>query len=120
VAKDPKHGFEWTLKAPEATLTDDAGQALAKHYAGPTWEATDGSKVVGAMKAKADAPDSNAIPWLLIEAKSNEGHGVLSNIAWVQRAATVGGKAPSTGCDKAHAGAEVRVDYRATYYFYAR
>ncbi|HTQ08191.1 MAG TPA: DUF3455 domain-containing protein [Polyangiaceae bacterium] len=119
-SKESKKKFEWTLKAPDASLTDDAGKPFAKHYGGPTWEATDGSKVVGAMKAKVDAPDATAIPWLLVEAKSNEGQGVLANIGWVQRVQTVGGKAPSTGCDKAHDGAETRVDYRATYYFYAR
>lgn len=118
--KEDKRKFEWTLKAPDATLTDDAGKPLAKHYAGPTWEAPDGSKVVAALKAKSDAPDAGAIPWLLLEAKSNEGQGTLANIGWVQRVQTVGGKAPATGCDKAHEGAETRVDYRATYYFYTR
>lgn len=118
--KDDKHAFEWTLKAPEASLADDAGKPLAKHYGGPTWEATDGSKVAGSLKAKVDSPDSAAIPWLLIESKSNEGQGALANIAWIQRVQTVGGKAPATGCDKAHIGAESRVDYRATYYFYSR
>jgi hypothetical protein len=119
-SKEPSHGFEWTLKAPEATLTDDVGKPIGKHYAGPTWEAQDGSKVVGAMKAKVDAPDSTAIPWLLVEAKSAEGQGMLGKVAWVQRVETVGGKAPSTGCDKAHLGAETRTDYRALYYFYTR
>jgi uncharacterized protein DUF3455 len=119
-AKDAKQSFEWTLKAPEATLIDDAGKPLGKHGAGPTWEAPDGSKVVGAMKAKVDAPDSTAIPWLLVEAKSTEGQGVFSKVAWVQRVQTAGGKAPATGCDKAHVGAETRVDYRAAYYFYTR
>jgi hypothetical protein len=119
-SKESKHKFEWTLKAPDAALTDDGGKPFAKHYAGPTWEASDGSKVIGALKAKADAPDATAIPWLLLEAKSNEGQGVLADIGWVQRVQTVGGKAPSTGCDKAHDGTETRVDYRATYYFYTR
>jgi Protein of unknown function (DUF3455) len=118
--KEDKKKFEWSLKAPDATLTDDAGKPLAKHYAGPTWEAPDGSKVIAALKSKVDAPDASAVPWLLLETKSNEGQGVFSNIAWVQRIQTVGGKAPSTGCDKAHSGAETRIDYKATYYFYAR
>jgi hypothetical protein len=119
-SKESKGKFEWTLKAPDATLTDDAGKPFAKHYAGPTWEAPDGSKVVAALKAKADAPDATAIPWLLLEAKSNDGQGVLANVGWVQRVQTVGGKAPATGCDKAHAGTQTRVDYRASYYFYTR
>ncbi|MDC0684904.1 DUF3455 domain-containing protein [Sorangium atrum] len=117
--KEPKAKFEWTLKAPDATLSDEAGKTLGKHYGGPTWEAADGSKVVGAMKAKVDAPDATAIPWLLLEIKSTEGQGVLSHVAWIQRVQTVGGKAPADGCDKAHDGAEARVDYSAAYYFYA-
>ncbi|HET9957397.1 MAG TPA: DUF3455 domain-containing protein [Polyangiaceae bacterium] len=112
--------FEWALKAPEASLTDDAGKVLGKHYAGPTWESTDGSKVVGAMKAKVDSPSPTAIPWLLIEAQSNAGEGAFSRIAFVQRVNTEGGKAPAQGCDKAHEKSEARVDYTATYYFYAR
>ena len=31
---------------------------------------------------------------------------------------TVGGIAPSTGCDVDHVGAVARVDYSATYFFY--
>ncbi|WP_141290756.1 DUF3455 domain-containing protein, partial [Ideonella azotifigens] len=45
-------GAEWVFKAPEATLADRAGRALGKHYAGPTWEALDGSTVVGEVKAR--------------------------------------------------------------------
>lgn len=119
----PKEGaastFEWTLKAPEAELLDESGKKIGKHYAGPTWEALDGSKVVGKLAAKVDAPEASAIPWLLLEAKSNEGQGVLTQVKNIQRVGTVGGKAPSAGCDAAHVGAETRVDYAATYYMYA-
>jgi len=38
---------EWEFKAPETELTDAQGRSFAKHYAGPTWEARDGSKIVG-------------------------------------------------------------------------
>jgi len=47
-----------------------AGNKIAKHYAGTTWESNDGSKVVGEVKAKDNGPDPNAIPWLLLSAKS--------------------------------------------------
>jgi hypothetical protein len=110
--------YEWTLKAPEAELFDDKGQKIGKHYGGPTWEAADGSKVVGKLKTKVDAPEPTAIPWLLLETKSTEGVGVLSKVTNIQRVATVGGKAPSSGCDAAHANAETRIDYTATYYMY--
>jgi len=66
--KDDPTRFEWVFKAPEADLFDTAGKKIGKHYAGPTWEANDGSKVVGELKTKADSPDANAIPWLLLSA----------------------------------------------------
>jgi hypothetical protein len=109
----------WTLKAPDAVLHDDAGKTIGKHFAGPTWEASDGSRVVGELKAKADAPDASAVPWLLLSAKSHSGAGALAKVSFIQRVATKGGKAVAAGCDAAHAGAEQRVAYTATYYLYA-
>ncbi len=110
--------YEWTLKAPEADLFDDKGQKIGKHYGGPTWESTDGSKVVGKLRTKVDAPDATAIPWLLLDAKSTEGTGVFSDVKSIQRVGTSGGKAPAVGCDAAHVGAETRVGYAATYYMF--
>ncbi|MES2353835.1 MAG: DUF3455 domain-containing protein [Pseudomonadota bacterium] len=111
--------WEWTFKAPEADLFDSTGKKIGKHYGGPTWESNDGSRVVGEVKAKEDSPDSNAIPWLLLSAKSTSGNGVFSKIQSIHRVQTAGGKAPATGCDKAQANKELRVPYKATYYFYA-
>ena len=44
---------EWDFKAPEADLID--AQGFAKNYAGPTWEAFDGSKIVGKILASEPA-----------------------------------------------------------------
>src|SRR3954452_11918521 len=41
------NGTSWGLVAPRANLYGDNGQLIVTHYAGPTWEARDGSKVVG-------------------------------------------------------------------------
>jgi len=95
------------------------GSRTLRHYAGPTWEANDGSKVVGEVKARADAPDADAIPWLLLTAKSTSGSGVLASTLSVQRVQTAGGKAPASGCGPAQAQQEIRVPYTATYYFFA-
>jgi Protein of unknown function (DUF3455) len=114
----PAGALEWVLESPKAELFDERGQVVGEHYVGPTWEAIDGSKVVGQVKAKADAPDQDAIPWLLIEVTANVGAGVLAKVKSVQRVDTWGGKAPKEGCDATHAGAESRVGYRARYYFY--
>src|SRR6266478_5352206 len=37
--------FTWTLKAPDAQLFDKHGKPFGKHFAGPSWEANDGSRV---------------------------------------------------------------------------
>jgi Protein of unknown function (DUF3455) len=116
---DERTAYEWTLKAPSAELFDGQGRLIGKHYAGPTWEMQqDHSLVVGAVSAKANAPQADAIPWLLLKAKSHQGKGVLSPVSWVQRLDTAGGKAPAAGCDQERKNAEVQVPYTASYYFY--
>lgn len=118
-ATDADRGkFDWSFKAPEADLTNEDGKKIAKHYAGPTWEANDGSKVVGEVLKKADAPRPGAIPWLLLKAKTNEGTGTFARITYIQRVDTEGGVAPAAGCNQAHVKTEARVDYKANYYFY--
>jgi len=110
--------YEWTFRAPEATLADRAGNSIGKHYAGPTWETADGSKVAGEAKARAPGPDSTAIPWLLLTAKSASGSGSIAQTKSVQRVHTAGGTAPSSGCTADTAKQIARVPYTATYYFY--
>jgi Protein of unknown function (DUF3455) len=117
-SKDVPTRFEWVFKAPEADLFDEAGNKIGKHYAGPTWESNDGSKVVGEVKAQDTGPDSGAIPWLLLSAKSTSGTGAFSQTKSIQRVHTVGGKAPTEPCSQAQAGKVARVGYKATYYFY--
>jgi hypothetical protein len=115
---DDATAFVWTFKAPEADLFNARGEVAGRHFAGPTWQGFDGSAVVGKAIERADAPDAGSIPWLLLEAKEHMGSGAFSTITYVQRLATVGGAAPAEGCDAAHAGAEARQSYRATYAFY--
>jgi hypothetical protein len=116
--KETAATYAWTLKAPEGTLSDAKGNVIGKHFAGPSWQATDGSTVVGEPLNASPSPDAGAIPWLVIHAKSKTGSGVMSNIAYVVRTRTEGGMAPATGCDAGHANAEVRVPYSAVYLFF--
>jgi hypothetical protein len=109
----------WTLKAPDAQLFDKDGKAFGKHFAGPSWEASDGSRVVGKAAANAPSPDADSIPWLLVKVVSHEGQGVLTPVTSIRRINTKGGKAPASGCDAGHAGQEVRVAYSADYLFFA-
>ncbi|MDT9000537.1 DUF3455 domain-containing protein [Paucibacter sp. APW11] len=117
--KDQPGRYEWSFKAPEAELSDVNGRPAGKHYGGPTWEALDGSTVVGEVKARDPGSDPNAIPWLLLTAKSNTGNGVFSRVRSIQRLQTVGGKAPTEACGAERAGQQLRVPYTASYYLYA-
>ena|SRR5882724_266469 len=117
-SKNDASRFEWQFRAPEADLFDHGGKPVGKHYAGPTWEANDGSKVVGEVVARDNGPDPAAIPWLLLRAISAAGKGIFGQTQSIQRLHTVGGKAPSDGCSQAQNGKEARVPYKADYHFY--
>lgn len=108
---------KWVFVAPEADLFDSRGNLVGRHYAGPTWEAIgDGSKVLGTVKTRADAPEAGAIPWLLLSTKSVGGRGYFSDVTSIQRIATHGGAAPGSACP--HDGLQARVSYTADYYFF--
>jgi hypothetical protein len=116
--KDAGGKFNWALVAPEALLTDKNGRPFGKHFAGPAWEATDGSRVTGKAAANAPSPDADSIPWLLIAAVGHHGEGVLARVDFIQRVNTKGGKTSPSGCDAAHDGQERREPYSADYLFF--
>jgi hypothetical protein len=111
------NGTSWTFVAPEAVLYADAAYhgAIGTHYAGPTWESTSGSKVVGTVLERC-TPNPDAIPWLLLKSASNSGPGLFRRVTYIQRVNTVGGKAPTQPGDTP--GEVARVPYTAEYYFY--
>ena len=118
-ARTAQHGgYAWAFVAPEADLFDARRNKTGRHYAGPHWEATDGSKILGTVKERADAPVADAIPWLLLAAKSVGSEGSFSKVTSIQRVNTVGGIAPTSGCSQATAGTPARIDYTADYYFF--
>jgi hypothetical protein len=104
----------WVFRAPRADLYNDHGHLKATHYEGPTWEALDGSTVVG-TKLAATTVDATAIPWLLLQASAHAGNGRMSRVSYIQRINTTDGLAPSAPCT---AGQSAEVDYTATYNFY--
>jgi Ca2+-binding RTX toxin-like protein len=110
------NGSSWGAAVPDATLFDDKGNFVADHFAGPTWQSPDGSKVVGALPPKSVIVDSNAIPWLLLSAASTTGPGVFADTSFIHRVNTTGGKSPST--NGAAVGQVARVPYTADYFFY--
>jgi hypothetical protein len=107
---------KWAFIAPDAELFDRSGKKIGTHYAGPHWEAADGSKVIGAVKARAEAPQAGSIPWLLLSAKSVGPQGAFSGVTSIQRVATVGGAAPAGTCSQP--GTHARIAYTADYYFF--
>lgn len=114
--KEDAQAFEWAFVAPEADLFDANGARVGTHYAGPHWEALDGSKVVGKLKARADAPRAGAIPWLLVATQSDGPAGSFAAVSSIQRINTVGGVAPAGDtCSRDAAGRVARVDYTADY-----
>jgi len=109
--------FEWVFTAPEADLFDVQGRKVGRHFGGPTWELNDGGKVIGRLKAKADAPDGKGVPWLLLDAVQASGP-IMGKVQSIQRIETVGGKPPADSADESKLGQEKRVEYTATYKFY--
>lgn len=108
----------WVFVAPEADLFDAGGQRIGKHGAGPFWQHEDGSRFVGTLRARADAPQPKAIPWLLLSAKTQGPEGVFSRVSSVQRLNTADGQAPANGCDSTALGKRAQMQYRADYVLY--
>jgi Protein of unknown function (DUF3455) len=119
------NGTAWALPStPDAKLFGDNGKLVATHFGGPTWQARDGSTVVGALPPAASSPSPapNAIPWLLLAAKSTaagpDGDRFVKT-TYIQRVATSGGVAPAA--DKCTtAGQVAKVSYTADYYFWKK
>ncbi|CAB3748286.1 DUF3455 domain-containing protein [Paraburkholderia solisilvae] len=99
---DASHQLMWAFKSPLATLYEAHGQEAVHHSAGPTWQAQDGSTIVGQVRAQAPSDTPNSIPQLLLDAKSTAGSGTLSEVRYVQRLETVGGNAPTAPCASEH------------------
>jgi hypothetical protein len=110
-------GKSWSFVSPEALLYADPGDdgIVGFHFAGPTWQSLSGSKVVG-KTIQSCTPNPDAIPWLLLEAVSNEGHGIFGRVTFIQRLNTVGGIAPAV--PGTSLGQVARVPYTARYFFY--
>jgi hypothetical protein len=116
-------GFVWGFVAPRADLFDDHGKLIITHFGGPTWQAMDGSRVVGHLVDSVTV-DASAIPWLLLSAASTtpgpDGDRLVAT-TFVQRIATTGGLAPpARTCNAATVGAVAEVAYTADYYFWKK
>ncbi|HNU08805.1 MAG TPA: DUF3455 domain-containing protein [Pyrinomonadaceae bacterium] len=112
------NGSTWDFVAPSAELFADAGYdgKVGTHFAGPTWQSNSGSKVV-ARKIGDCTPDPSAIPWLLLEAITNDGPGMFAKTVLIQRVNTSGGLKPDL--PGVIAGQEAWMPYTAEYVFFS-
>jgi hypothetical protein len=105
----------WVFQRPDAVLFQGQKGVVGMHYGGPTWESISGSKVVG-MRLAGATVDPKSVAWLLLQATSVSGPGILARTTFIQRVNTVGGLAPSS--PGTVEGEEAEVPYTADYVFY--
>jgi hypothetical protein len=111
------NGQAWSLAGPRADLYDGRGELLGTHFAGPTWQANDGSKVVGARVSGVNV-DPAAIDWLLLSATTTTA-GRFGQTTFIQRVNTTGGLIPpAADCNASTAGTVKEVPYSADYRFW--
>jgi hypothetical protein len=111
--KDGK--LQWSGSSPKAVLLDyRTGEQVGTHSKGPTWVDDAGSKLTGTLIEKDPSPNANAIPWLLLGAKSENG-GRFAKVTNIQRVDTWGGMVGPAAPTKVGETKEVR--YEATYVF---
>ncbi len=114
------NGSLWSSAVPRANLYGDNGKLIISHFAGPSWQAKDGSKAVGTVVDKV-TPDLTAIPWVLLSATTTPGPDGdrLVDTTFIQRLDTVGGlQPPAADCNAATAGTVVESPYTAEYVFW--
>ncbi|CAN5473534.1 DUF3455 domain-containing protein [soil metagenome] len=111
--------FEWAFVGPVATLYDANKKTVGKYYAGPTWEANDGSKVTGKQVATAPSPNPASIPLQLVKVDPvSSGMAAMNGVSYIQRLDTKKGVPPTMVCDSASKGSSQKVAYEARYVFY--
>jgi hypothetical protein len=115
------NGSTWGSSTPRADLFARK-RLVGTHFAGPTWEGTDGSTVVGVLPPEGNVTvDPTAIPWLLLRADPGDAPGRFAGTTFIQRVATTGGLAPAAAeCDAGAAGKVVEVPYTADYNFFTK
>ena len=103
----------WTFRQPIASLMAD-GRTVGRHYAGPTWEHTDGSAVIGKVAGSAPGATADDVAWLKLGVTERRGSGTLTAATTVQRINTRGGALSGPCTDR---GMLRAVPYSADYVF---
>jgi len=113
-------GYRWRFAGPRADLYGDKGKLIATHFAGPSWQARDGSNVTATLDGNGSVTDdSTAIPWLRLRVTSAtagaDGDRLVA-AKYIQRINTAGGLAPAAAsCNTATLGQVAEMPYTADY-----
>lgn len=113
--------YEWVLVGPDATLYDNSNTAVGTHTVGPSWQLT-GSTTDSIFAQHfspartAPSPQPNSVDWLLLMPKAGKTPtGIFSDVSYIQRIATSGGKAPAAL--PINGDETINVQYTAVYRF---
>jgi Protein of unknown function (DUF3455) len=87
---DASGATNWVFREPIATLVQ-RGATLGRHYAGPTWELSDGDVVKGKQSAAAPGATPGDIALLRLDVVEHRGTGALKDAKLVLRLNTRGG-----------------------------
>jgi len=112
-AFDAAGKLTWQFREPIATLLTD-GKTVGRHYAGPSWEMTDGNVLRGKVVGSALASNPRDIPVLKLAVTERRGSGPIAGATTIQRINTKGGVAEGN-CETD--GALLSVPYTADYAF---
>jgi len=111
--------YQWVFVAPQADLYDATNAKVGTHSAGPTWQLSAFDSIYGQQYSPpktAPSEDPGSIDWLLLKPRTGTiPTGIFADVAYIQRIATKGGKAPVTPPTKATQTVDVK--YKAVYRF---
>ena len=111
--------YEWVFVAPEAALYDVTNKKVGTHGAGPYWTVSVADSIFGQhFTPVRSAPgfDASSIDCLLLMPKTGKTPtGIFANVDYIQRIATIGGKAPAQL--PVNASQTIDVKYTAIYRF---
>lgn len=111
--------YQWVFVGPKADLYQHNNKFAGTHGAGPFWALSPTDSIFGQQftpARTAPATDGTSIDWLLLKPKAGTTPiGIFKDVFYIQRIATLGGKAPSMPPVSAFETAEV--PYKAVYRF---
>lgn len=91
--------YEWVFVAPDAALYDLTNKKTGSHGAGPFWTVSSADSIFAqhfSPVRSSPGSDASSIDWLLLMPKTGKTPtGIFADVDYIQRIATIGGKAPA-------------------------